>query len=210
MSMTDDIADFVDASAPGLGHADLIFVFGSTLPDAVTPALHAFRAGLAPLIVLTGGPNRRYPELVESDAHAQLLHAHGITSEQLLVERRSQTSKENVEFARPLIEEHLGPIRTMIAVVKWWQRRQVHLLAAGFPSVERIYAATWNPPARADGRPYDRATWASSADRPRIESEHDYLKGLLSRGELPPLSRSSAGWVRTEPEDRITSRRLHS
>lgn len=208
MSVTDDIGDFVDARAPGLGPADLIFVFGSTLPDAVTPALRAFRAGLAPLIVLTGGPNRRNPTHVESDAHAQLLQAHGITSEQLLVERRSQTSKENVEFARPLIEGHLDPVRTMIAVVKWWQRRQIHQLAAGFPSLERIYAATWNPPARADGRPYDRTTWASSADRSRIESEHDYLKGLLNDGELPALARSSAGWVRTEPEHRIPPRTL--
>jgi hypothetical protein len=202
MSMTDDIADFVDASAPGLGPADLIFVLGSTLPDAITPALQAFRAGLAPLIILTGGPNRRNPAVVESDAHAQLLHARGITSEQLLVERRSQTSKENVEFARPLIEERGGPVWTMIAVVKWWQRRQVHLLAAGFPSVERIYAATWNPPAPADGRTYDRATWASSTDRPRIESEHDYLRRLLSCGELPLFSRTQAGWTRTTPANR--------
>jgi DUF218 domain len=198
MSVTEDIADFVDARASGLGHADLIFVFGSTLPDAVTPALHAFRAGLAPLIVLTGGPNRRNPAHVESDAHAQLLHADGIASEQLLVERRSQTSKENVQFARPLIEQRLGPVRTVIAVVKWWQRRQIHHLAAEFPSVERIYVATWNPPARADGRPYDRATWASSADRPRIEGEHDYLKRLLNSGELPALSRTPPGWTRTQ------------
>jgi hypothetical protein len=202
MSVTEDIADFVDASAPGLGCADLIFVFGSTLPDAVTPALRAFRAGFAPLIVLTGGPNRRDPAHVESDAHAQLLHAHGITPDQLLVERRSQTSKENVLFAASLIEEHLGQVRTMIAVTKWWQRRQIHQLAAGFSSVERIYAATWNPLARADGRAYDRTTWASSTDRPRIESEHDYLKRLLTSGELPPLSRTSAGWTRAKPVDR--------
>ncbi|MFG1995293.1 YdcF family protein [Actinoplanes sp. NPDC048988] len=195
MSVTEDIADFVDASAPGLGTADLIFVFGSTLPDAITPALRAFRVGLAPLIVLTGGPNRRNPAHVESDAHAQLLQSHGITPDQLLVERRSQTSKENVLFARPLIEERLGPVRTVIAVTKWWQRRQIHQLAAGFSSVERIYAATWNPPARADGRPYNRSTWVSSTDRPRIESEHDYLKKLLTSGELPPLTRTSEGWT---------------
>ncbi|WP_433294383.1 YdcF family protein [Actinoplanes sp. CA-030573] len=204
MSVTDDIADFVDAHAPGLGPADVIFVFGSTLPDAIEPALHAFGAGLAPLIVLTGGPNRRNPAHVESDAHAQLLHTHGITSQQLLVERRSQTSKENVEFARPLIEERLGPVRTMIAVVKWWQRRQIHLLAEGFPSVQRIYAATWNPPARADTRAYDRTTWASSTDRARIECEHDYLKRLLDSGELPALSRTPAGWTRTTPVDRTS------
>lgn len=163
----------------GLGKADLIFVFGSTLPDAVPPAAHAFRSGLAPLIVLTGGPNRRKPAHVESDVHAQLLQSQGIAPDQMLVERRSRTSVENVTFARPLIEERLDSVRTVVAVVKWWQRRQLHVLAAGLPTVERIYAATWNPPARDDGRAYDRSNWASSSDRPRIEGEFDYLTKLL-------------------------------
>jgi DUF218 domain len=117
MAVIDDIADFVDASAPGLGQADLIFVFGSTLPDAIAPAVRAFHAGLAPLIVLTGGPNRRNPALVESDAHARLLQAQGFPPEQMLIERRSRTSKENVLFARPVIEEHCDAPRTVIAVV---------------------------------------------------------------------------------------------
>lgn len=199
MAVTDHIADFVDASAPGLGQADLIFVFGSTLPDAITPALRAFQAGLASLIVLTGGPNRRNSAIAESDAHARLLHAQGIPQDQILAERRSRTSKENVLFARPLIEGRCDAPRTVIAVVKWWQRRQIHLLAAGLPSVERIYAATWNPPGRADGRAYDRTTWASSSDRPRIEDEFGYLRKLLRSGELPALSRTEAGWTRTPP-----------
>ncbi|GAA0546565.1 hypothetical protein GCM10010172_30310 [Paractinoplanes ferrugineus] len=200
MSEVDDtVADFVDASASGLGKADLIFVFGSTLPDAVAPAAEVFRSGLAPLIVLTGGPNRRKPDQVESDVHARLLQSQGIAPEQMLVERRSRTSVENVAFARPLIEERLDAVRTVVVVVKWWQRRQVHVLAAGLPTVERIYAAIWNPPARADGRPYDRTSWASSSDRPRIEGEFEYLKKLLSNGDLPPLSRTEAGWTRTKP-----------
>jgi DUF218 domain-containing protein len=196
-SIGDEIAAFVDASAPGVGPADLIFVFGSTLPDAVRPAVRAFRAGLAPLIVLTGGPNRRKTDHVESDVHERLLRAQGIPGDRILVERRSRTSAENVEFAGPLIEQHACPAQTVIAVTKWWQRRQVHRLAAGLPGVERIFTATWNPPARADGRAYDRTTWTSSADRPRIESEYEYLKDLLTRGELPPLSRTEAGWTRT-------------
>ncbi|MEV4708693.1 YdcF family protein [Actinoplanes sp. NPDC049316] len=205
MAVADDIADFVDASAPGLDRADLIFVFGSTLPDAIAPAARAFHDGLAPLIVLTGGPNRRNPTIVESDAHARLLQAQGIPPDRMLIERRSQTSRENVLFARPLIEERCDAPRTVIAVVKWWQRRQIHQLAAGLPCVERIYAATWNPPARADGRAYDRITWASSSDRPRIEAEFDYLTKLLSGGELPPLDRTEAGWTSTAPDARCWS-----
>lgn len=76
----------------------------------------------------------------------------------------------------------------------------MHVLAAGLPTVERIYVATWNPPGRADGRDYDRSNWASSSDRPRIVREAEYLQKLLSSGELPPLSRTEAGWTREKPE----------
>ncbi|MEU8655878.1 YdcF family protein [Actinoplanes philippinensis] len=200
MSVSDNrVADFVDASTPGLGKADLIFVFGSTLPEAVSPAAEAFRSGLAPLIVLTGGPNRRRPAHIESEVHAHLLQVQGIEPERLLVERRSRTSVENVLLARPLIEERLRSIRTVIAVCKWWQRRQVHVLAAGLPTVERIYAATWNPPGRTDGRDYDRNSWTSSSDRARIQGEAEYLRKLLTSGELPALLRTEAGWVRVRP-----------
>ncbi|MFB9363614.1 YdcF family protein [Actinoplanes nipponensis] len=193
--INEEIARGVDAHAPGLGPADLVFVFGSTLPDAVLPAAQVLETQLARTVVLTGGPNRRRPEHVESEEHARLLLARGITSDQMIIERESRTSVENVALARPLIEERLGPVRTVIAVVKWWQQRQLHVLAAGMPSVERIYAITWNPPARTDGRCYDRTTWALSSDRDRIEREHAYLKDLLHRGELPPLVADGHGWT---------------
>lgn len=194
----EEITKGVDAQAPGLGRADLVFVFGSTLPDAVVPAAEVFEAGLAPIIVLTGGPNRRLPQHVESEEHARLLRARGITPDQMLIERRSRTSAENVAFARPLIEQRLGAVRTVIAVVKWWQRRQLHVLAAGMPTVERIHAVTWDPPGRADGRPYDRTTWARSPDRERIEREHAYLQDLLSRRALPTLVADGYGWTRVD------------
>ncbi|XVU24242.1 YdcF family protein [Actinoplanes sp. CA-054009] len=197
-STNDEIPRGVDAQAPGLGQADLVFVFGSTLPHAVLPAAEVLEAGLARTIVLTGGPNRRMPKHVESEEHARLLWARGIAPDQMIIERRSRTSVENVAFARPLIEERLGPVSTVIAVVKWWQRRQLHILAAGMPAVDRIYPVTWNPPARADGRSYDRTTWAFSADRQRIEREHAYLQDLLHRRELPMLIADGRGWTRPD------------
>lgn len=202
----EQITDLVDASAPGLRNADVAFVFGSTLPQPVPLAADVLRSGLAPLVVLTGGANRRFPEHVESDTHARLLNEAGIAPEQILLERRSRTSVENVAFARPLIAERLGRVRTVIAIVKWWQRRQLHVLAAGLPEVERVYAVTWNPPARTDGAGYDRDTWAASTDRTRIEGEYTYLKGLLDRNELPALHRDGDGWVRsTDPRAHETS-----
>lgn len=131
--INEEIARGVDAQAPGLGLADLVFVSGSALTDAWLPAARVLETQLARTVVLTGGPNRRMPEHVESEEHARLLLARGITSDQMIIERRSCPSVENVAFARPPIEERLGPVRTVIAVVKWWQRRQLHVLAAGMP-----------------------------------------------------------------------------
>ncbi|WP_436528491.1 YdcF family protein [Actinoplanes sp. HUAS TT8] len=194
----EQILQSIDAQVPGLGKADLVFVFGSTLPDAVLPVAEVLEAGLAPLAVLTGGPNRRMPQHIESEEHARLLRARGFTPDQMIIERHSCTSVENVAFARPLIEQRLGAVRTVIAVVKWWQRRQLHLLAAGIPTIERIYAFTWNPPARADGRHYDRTTWGFSADRERIEREYVYLQDQLRRRNLPPLTTDGNGWIRSD------------
>ncbi|WP_412739863.1 YdcF family protein [Krasilnikovia sp. MM14-A1259] len=190
------ITELVDATAPGLAVADVAVLFGSTLPQPVAPTASMLRDGLAPLVVLTGGPNRRVPEHVESEVHARLLQDAGVAPEQMLIERESTTTVENVAFARPLIEERLGQVRTVIAIVKWWHRRALHVLAAGMPSVERIYSLTWDPPARADGGHYSRATWATSADHGRIEGEYRYLRGLLDGGALPALRRDGNGWVR--------------
>ncbi|MGY0232654.1 YdcF family protein [Longispora urticae] len=193
----DEMTGLLDATAPGLAPADIAFVFGSTLPGPVPPAARLLRQQLAPCVVLTGGPNRRIPDHVESEVHARLLYEAGVRPEQLLIERRSTTTVGNVADARPLIEARFGEVRTVIAVVKWWHRRALHVLAAGMPSVERIYAVTWDPPARATGAPYTRHTWADSADRERLEGEYRYFRGFLDRDELPALVRDGAGWVRS-------------
>lgn len=194
--MADPVRDLVDASAPGLEQADLVFVFGSTLTGPVEPAARLVQEGWAPTVVLTGGPNRRLTEHVESQVHARLLRKMGVRDEQMILETTSTTSVENVAEAKPLIEERCGEVKTVIAVVKWWQRRQLHVLAAGLPSVERIYSVTWNPPARISGLPYDSSNWADSADRHRIESEYKYFRGQLHEGDLPWLARNGDGWVR--------------
>ncbi len=138
----DAVRSLVDASAPGLAPADVAIVFGSTLPGPVDAAARVLRDRLAPLVVLTGGPNRRMPQHVESEAHAALLRAAGVPDEFMVLERESTTTVGNVDFARPLMEARCGPVHTVIAIVKWWHRRALHVLAAGMPSVQRIYAVT--------------------------------------------------------------------
>lgn len=193
---TDAIADLLDATAVGLAPADVVIVFGSTLPGPVAPAARVMRDGLAPMVALTGGRNRRIPAHVESEVHARLLEEAGVPRHQMIIERESATTVGNVAHARPLIEAQLGQVRTVIAVVKWWHRRALHVLAAGMPGVERIYAVTWQPPARSTGMPYERPTWAASADADRLRSEYRYFDDQLRRGELPTLVRDGNGWVR--------------
>lgn len=193
---TDDIADILDATAVGLAPADVAIVFGSTLPGPIAPTARIMRNGLAPMVALTGGRNRRIPEHVESEVHSRLLEEAGVPRNQMIIERESTTTVGNIAHACPLIEAQLGQVRTVIAVVKWWHRRALHVLAAGMPSAERIYAVIWQPPARPTGILYKRQTWATSADADRLRSEYHYLDDLLRRGELPTLVRDGNGWVR--------------
>lgn len=202
----DDITDLLDATAPGLAPADVAIVFGSTLPGPIAPAAQLLRDGLAPVVALTGGRNRRIPEHIESDVHARLLEQAGVSRSQMIIERESTTTVGNIAHARPLIEARLGQVRTVIAVVKWWHRRALHVLAAGMPSVERIFAVTWEPPARSTGIAYTRQTWAASADADRLRAEYRYFDNLLRRGEVPALIRDGNGWVRGATTDRRSER----
>jgi len=170
----------IDARAPGLAAADLIFVFGTRMAEPARLAAGLFTRQLAPLIVVTGGSARQQDGLNEAAHHLGLLVGAGVTEERVLVEHRSTSTHENVVFALPLIEgRHLQP-RTVIAVVKRHHRRALITLARHVPSIERIYAVD-----------YDGGVTAARADK-----EHRYVRSLIADG-YDPLVADGHGWRRT-------------
>ena len=162
----------MDARAPGLGSADLIFVFGTRLARPAELAADRFLDGLAPMVVVTGGSGRQLDGLNEAEHHRDVLLAHGVPEHAVIVENRSTNTPENVMFAVPLIEARCErPPATVIAVVKRFHRRALITLARYMPSVERIYAVDYEP---------DLALAPPSPDRTQREAKH--LQSLAAEG----------------------------
>jgi len=170
----------IDARAPGLAAADLIFVFGTRLAEPALLAVDLYRRRLAPFVVLTGGCNRQQDGLNEAEHHRGLLLGAGVPADCIILENQSSNTMENVLFAVPLIEERQPRLRSVIAVVKRSHRRALINLARYAPSIERIYAVD-----------YDAGLGAE-----RVNKELRYICELVGAG-IDPLVADGKGWRRS-------------
>jgi uncharacterized SAM-binding protein YcdF (DUF218 family) len=185
------IARYLDVHT-GPAPADLAFVFGTRLPDPVPLALALYRQGLAPLIVLTGGPNR-LTGVVEAHAHRDALAAAGVAERDMLVEDRSTNTLENVTLALPLLAGRLEGRRVsrVLAVVKWYHsRRALMTLRAHLPAGVRYYAATYEPPG------LGRAEWHTHEQgRQQVLGNWQAIPRYRERGHLHEIERDGDAYV---------------
>jgi uncharacterized SAM-binding protein YcdF (DUF218 family) len=93
--------------------------------------------------VVTGGTSRARPDHDEALRHRDVLLASGVPEDAIIVESHSQSTYENVMMAMPLVIDRVGDLRTVLAVVKWFHRRALVTLAHHVPTIERIFAATY-------------------------------------------------------------------
>jgi uncharacterized SAM-binding protein YcdF (DUF218 family) len=197
MAATDVDLELIDAAAPGIGNADVIFVFGTLHVTAAEVAAERYRAGHASLVVLTGGESPARPGHYEALRHSEILLKRGVPEEAIIVEAESQTTTENVTLALPLIRERIGDPDTAVAVVKWFHRRALVLLARYAPSIRRIFAADYEPFDPVTGKRLRRDTWVTSSPR-SCRGETGAMQKLIGDG-WDPLRRDGFGWVRTRP-----------
>lgn len=180
----------IDARAPGLGPADLVFVFGTRLARPAELAADLYLAGLAPFVVVTGGSSRQADGLNEADHHSGVVVGRGVPERALIVENESSNTSENVLFALPLIEQRCGTVpTTVIAVVKRFHRRALVTLARHVPTLERIYAVDYEP---------DAALAPPSPDR--IQREVAHFASMTAEG-IDLLVANGDGWRRTSLAD---------
>lgn len=186
----------VDADSHGVAPADLVFVFGTRLPDPVGPAADLWAAGMAPAVVVTGGENRGRAGHIEADVHARLLRERGVPADALVVENTSRTTLENVLHARPLIRARLEQARSAIAVVKWSHRRAILTLLNHIRSLTRVHAVTYDPDATEDGTPVTRHNWPDGPHATRVAKEYEYLRRLTTTPGIVAIERRDGAWVR--------------
>ena len=190
----DNFPDLVDAHSGEICEADAIFLFGTQHWAAAELAAGLYFKGLAPSIITTGGPHRHPRQISEGEIHRDLLIAAGVPADAIFVENASRYTHENVSLAVPLLEQ-IGPPRSLIAVVKWFHRRAVIALADQVPTLQRIYAADYEPFNWNTREGLARATWRSSCQE-RVAKEVDYLTKLRDNG-TDLLQRTPQGWTRT-------------
>ena len=178
-----DTLDMIDARADGPAPSDVIFIFGTRMDAPAVIAAELFHCGFAPLVVATGGAGRPHDHLNEATHHLELLIRAGVPHAAVLVEDRSTNTVENVQFALPPIEARIGPPRSVIAVVKWHHRRALVTLARYAPTIERLYAAAYQP---------------DSVTQDRLEREAEYMRELTAQG-IDPLVADGHGWRRSDP-----------
>ncbi|MCC6574565.1 MAG: YdcF family protein [Planctomycetes bacterium] len=120
------------AEAPVGAKADCIFVPGAAvwrkrkpseaLEARLLKAVQLYRAGAAPLIVVSGGGVGDYQE---ADVMADWLVEHGVPAGAIIRERESRTTRENAQLSAPLL--HKRGIKSAIAVSQWFHLGRVRV-----------------------------------------------------------------------------------
>ncbi|MDB5585167.1 MAG: hypothetical protein JWP26_137 [Devosia sp.] len=115
--MAVDIWRFAGQSASGKADAALVLgaaVIGSTptpvLVERLRHAADLFESGQVRRIVVTGGLSPE-DDLTEAQASKNWLVAEGVPADDVLLEDKSRTTIQNLQFAKPVLEENgLGSV----------------------------------------------------------------------------------------------------
>ncbi len=158
-------------AAPSSGQWDAIVVAGCrVMPDGrpspalerrVRAAVALWKAGRAPLVVMTGGVGEHPPS--EAEAAARLAHALGVPESALVRESQSTTTAENARFAARVVDarrvlivsdtyhvlrcewlfgRHFAEVRGVGSTPEPWPRVRFALREVGAVLVEAARAAT--------------------------------------------------------------------
>ena len=116
--------------------SDAILCFGSRDPAVAVRAAELFHAGVAPLVVTTGGvavPGGG----TEAGAIARQLAAVGVPPERIVSEHRSRHTGDNVGHGLSALVLHHGPVRSLVTVAwPFAARRGVATVARQHPDIE--------------------------------------------------------------------------
>ncbi|AWB33461.1 YdcF family protein [Orrella marina] len=148
---------FPSSIASTFGHAD----FGDAV-DRILYAAQLYREGVAPRIIITGG-NWRLEDTdrpSEASSTRELLIHLGVPAEDILVEERSRTTRENFLYTDALLKQHgiNGPLALVTSASHMPRAirnaQTLRIDAEGFPTDWRshglmLHALPWLPSASA-------------------------------------------------------------
>ncbi len=119
-------------AAPG----DVLLALGTNDPRVAEHAAHSFHAGLAPLLVCSGGIAHQHDLLAtgwqqpEAEVFAEIARRRGVPGDCIRVEPLATNTAENFRFTRRLLAEAGVPVSRLVVAVKPFMRRRALATAA--------------------------------------------------------------------------------
>ncbi len=108
--------------------ADVIVGFGSFDDNVARRSVELYLQGYAPKILFTGGLGRCTEGLFtqsEAERFRDVAVSLGVPAENILLERKSTNTRENIEFTRELLEKTHTPHDSILGVHKPYMERRI-------------------------------------------------------------------------------------
>ncbi len=109
--------------------------------ERVLEAIREYRAGAAPVMILTGGA--AHNRFIEADVMAKLAESSGVPARAIVEERRAHTTIENVEYSTELMHARGWDSVEAITSPAHTRRASLILMHAPFTVNWRMRAAPW-------------------------------------------------------------------
>jgi uncharacterized SAM-binding protein YcdF (DUF218 family) len=132
---------FIEDKPEKAEKADIILVPGGSSPELMEKACELFIAGYAPLILPSGGPNKKVTDYeTEWDYFFDIAKKKGISEANILKENRATNTFENAIYSKEVVKENKIEIRRALLVCKTFHARRALLTyqAAFNPLIEYI------------------------------------------------------------------------
>ncbi|GGT10227.1 YdcF family protein [Nonomuraea spiralis] len=187
------ITAFVDVEAPPPEETPTaLMLFGTNQAAPVKIAAERYHAGLAPLIIATGGVNR-HNGIIEGQVFQRLLLERDVPERAIRCEDKSANTWQNVEYALPFLDEALRSGLAITGVSKWYHCRTVRILKTLLPEIGSFYAVTWEPVYA--GKLVTRTDWPSIPDgKRRVIREWEEVTRRVADGSLAATQRTDGAW----------------
>lgn len=189
-----DLTCRADISAlPPDGQPVALVLFGTNQQDApVRIAADRYHAGMAPLIIVTGGINR-HDGSTEGREFARRLAEADVPAGVIRVEDQSKDTWQNIELSLPHLREALDASLPLVVVSKWHHLRAVYCLHTQLPDAVPLFAIGWEPVYR--GQTVTRETWPTIPDgRRRVIRETTEVAARIAEGSYLATEKRGGAW----------------
>ncbi len=180
-------------AAPPDGEPVALVLFGTNQAAPAGMAAERYHGGAAPLLIATGGINRRHNGIIEGREFARQLTEAGIPAGAIRVEDQSKDTWQNVELSLPYLREALAMGLRLAVVTKWYHLRAVYCLATRLPEAAPFYAISWEP-VYADTL-VTRESWPKIPDgRRRVVREFQEVPRRVADGSYRSARKAHSAW----------------